>query len=115
MKTGSPAIRAITTPGFHQVMGVLAAPGLRHVATTTMRVLARTGISQLRDLGEVAAIYDSFKDPSARAAIRHVVRAVVRRRPAAAPPPTGTRSHIARLCDLVIAIAIIRDHVTATV
>ena len=42
-----------------------------------MRVLARTGISQLRDLGEVAAIYDSFKDPSARAAIRHVVRAVV--------------------------------------
>jgi pimeloyl-ACP methyl ester carboxylesterase len=73
----NPAIRAITTPGFQQVMGVLAAPGLRHVATTTMRVLARTGISQLRDLGEVAAIYDSFKDPSARAAIRHVVRAVV--------------------------------------
>ena len=73
----NPAIRVITTPGFQQVMGVLAAPGLRHVATTTMRVLARTGISQLRDLGEVAAIYDSFKDPSARAAIRHVVRAVV--------------------------------------
>jgi pimeloyl-ACP methyl ester carboxylesterase len=73
----NPAIRAITTPGFQQVMGVLAAPGLRHVATTTMRVLARTGISQLRDLGEVAAIYDSFKDPHARAAIRHVVRAVV--------------------------------------
>jgi len=73
----NPAIRVITTPGFQQVMGVLAAPGLRHVATTTMRALARTGISQLRDLGEVAAIYDSFKDPSARAAIRHVVRAVV--------------------------------------
>ena len=73
----NPAIRAITTPGFHQVMGVLAAPGLRHAATTTMRVLARSGISQLRDLDEVAAIYDSFKDPRARAAIRHVVRAVV--------------------------------------
>jgi pimeloyl-ACP methyl ester carboxylesterase len=58
-------------------MGLLAAPGLRHAATTTMRVLARSGISQLRDLGEVAAIYDSFKDPRARAAIRHVVRAVV--------------------------------------
>ena len=42
-----------------------------------MRVLARSGISQLRDLDEVAAIYDSFKDPRARAAIRHVVRAVV--------------------------------------
>ena len=72
-----PAIRAITTPGFHQVMGVLAAPGLRHAATTTLRVLAGTGVARLRDLDEVAAIYDSFKDPSARAAIRHVVRAVV--------------------------------------
>ena len=40
----NPAIRAITTPGFQQVMGVLAAPGLRHVATATMRVLARTGM-----------------------------------------------------------------------
>ena len=73
----STAIRAITTPGFHQVMGVLAAPGLRHAATTAMRLLARSGVSQLRDLGEVADIYDSFKDPRARAAIRHVVRAVV--------------------------------------
>ena len=73
----SPAIRAITAPGFHQVMGVLAAPGLRHLATTAMRVLARSRVSQLRDLDEVADIYDSFKDPRARAAIRHVVRAVV--------------------------------------
>jgi pimeloyl-ACP methyl ester carboxylesterase len=31
----------------------------------------------VRDLDEVARIYDSFKDPHARAAIRHVVRAVV--------------------------------------
>jgi pimeloyl-ACP methyl ester carboxylesterase len=30
-----------------------------------------------RDLDEVACIYDSFKDPRARHAIRHVVRAVV--------------------------------------
>jgi pimeloyl-ACP methyl ester carboxylesterase len=73
----SPAIRAITTPGFHQVMAVLAAPGLRHLTTTTLRMLARTRVSQLRDLGEVADIYDSFKDPHTRAAIRHVVRAVV--------------------------------------
>jgi len=73
----STAIRAITTPGFHQVMGVLAAPGLRHAATTAMRLLARSGVSQLRDLGEVADIYDSFKDRGARNAISHVVRAVV--------------------------------------
>jgi pimeloyl-ACP methyl ester carboxylesterase len=73
----TPAIRAITTPGFHQVMGVLAAPGLRHLTTTAMRLLSRSGVSQLRDLDEVADIYDSFKDPRTRAAIRHVVRAVV--------------------------------------
>lgn len=73
----TPAIRAITTPGFHQVMGVLSAPLLRQVTTTTMRLLARSGVRQLRDLGEVADIYDSFKDPRTRVAIRHVVRAVV--------------------------------------
>ncbi len=73
----TPVIRAITTPGFHQVMGVLSVPGLRQVTTATMRLLARSGVSQLRDLDEVADIYDSFKDPRTRAAIRHVVRAVV--------------------------------------
>ena len=73
----TPAIRAITTPGFHQAMGVLSAPVLRHVTTATMRLLSRSGVRQLRDLDEVADIYDSFKDPSTRAAIRHVVRAVV--------------------------------------
>ena len=73
----TPAIRAITTPGFHQVMGVLSLPGLRHATTATMRLLSRSGVSQLRDLDEVADIYDSFKDPRTRAAIRHVVRAVV--------------------------------------
>jgi pimeloyl-ACP methyl ester carboxylesterase len=73
----SPAIRAITTPGFHQAMSLLAAPGLRHVTTAAMRLLASTGVSHLRDLDEVADIYDSFKDPRTRAAIAHVVRAVV--------------------------------------
>ena len=73
----TPAIRVITTPGFHQVMGVLALPGVRHVGTGAMRLLARSGITQFRDLDEAAEIYDSFKDPRTRAAIRHVVRAVV--------------------------------------
>lgn len=73
----TPAIRAITTPGFQQVMGLLSLPGLRHVATASMRALAASGVGALRDLDEVADIYDSFKDPDTRAAIRHVVRAVV--------------------------------------
>ena len=73
----SPAVRAITTPGFHQLMGALTLPVVRHVGVGAMRALAATGHRPLRDLVEVAAVYDGFKDPRARAAIRHVVRAVV--------------------------------------
>ena len=71
------SIRAITTPGFHQVMTLLTLPGVRHVGTAGLRALSRTGIKELRDLDEVADIYESFKDPRSRHAIRHVVRAVV--------------------------------------
>jgi pimeloyl-ACP methyl ester carboxylesterase len=70
-------IRAITLPGYHQAMGLLTLPGIRHAGTAGLRALAATGIPAARDLGEVARIYDSFKDPHARAAIRHVVRSVV--------------------------------------
>jgi pimeloyl-ACP methyl ester carboxylesterase len=73
----TPAIRAITLPGFHQVMGMATLPGVRRLTTTGLRVLAATGLPHLRDLDEVAEIVDSFKDPNARRAIRHVVSAVV--------------------------------------
>ena len=73
----SPAIRAITTPGFHEVMGVLTLPGLRHVGVAGMRALSTLGWKSTRDLDEVAAVFDRFKDPASRHAIRHVVRAVV--------------------------------------
>ena len=73
----SPAIRAVTTPGYHQVMSLLTLPGVRHLGMAGLRALSRTGLKTTRDLNEVAAIYDSFKDPYARAAIRHVVKAVV--------------------------------------
>ena len=73
----SPFIRAITTPGYHHVMGALTLPGVRHLGMAGLKGLSATGWKATRDLGEVAEIYDSFKDPHARAAIRHVVRAVV--------------------------------------
>jgi pimeloyl-ACP methyl ester carboxylesterase len=73
----TPAIRAITLPGFHQAMGVATLPVLRQVTTTGLRALAATGLPHLRDLDEVAGIVESFKDPGARRAIRHVVSAVV--------------------------------------
>lgn len=73
----TPAIRAITTPGFHQLMGILTLPVIRQLGKAGLQALARTDLKSLRDLDEVAEIYDSFRDPAARAAIRHVVRAVV--------------------------------------
>jgi pimeloyl-ACP methyl ester carboxylesterase len=73
----SGAVRAITTTGFYQVMGALTLPGVRHVGTAGLKALSRTGLKEFRDFDEVAAIYQSFRDPAARAAIRHVVRAVV--------------------------------------
>jgi pimeloyl-ACP methyl ester carboxylesterase len=73
----SSAIKAITTTGFYQVMGALTLPGVRQAGTFGLRTLSRTGLNQFRDYDEVAEIYESFRDPAARAAIRHVVRAVV--------------------------------------
>ena len=73
----TPIIRAVSLPGFHAVMGALTLPGLRHLGMAGMRALSRSGLSMTHDLDEVAEIYDTFKDPRARRAIRHVVRAVV--------------------------------------
>ncbi|MBZ5732879.1 alpha/beta fold hydrolase [Nocardioides sp. TRM66260-LWL] len=73
----TPAIRAIAMPGFHQLMGVLTLPGVRQANTGAMRALSHLPSKHLRDLDEVADIVESFRDPAARAAIRHVVRAVV--------------------------------------
>ncbi len=73
----SPAIRAITTTGFHQLMGLLTLPGIRHLGRAGLIALSRTDLRTTRDFDEVAEIYDSFKDPASRAAIRHVVKAVI--------------------------------------
>ena len=73
----TPAIRAITTPGFHEVMGVLTLPGVRHLGIAGLRSLSALGWKSTRDFDEVAEVFDTFKDPAARHAIRHVVRAVV--------------------------------------
>lgn len=73
----TPLIRAVTLPGFHQALGVATLPGVRHVGRAWLKTLSRTGLQATRDLGEVAEIYESFKDPRARAAVRHVVRGAI--------------------------------------
>ena len=70
----TPVIRAVTLPGFHQVIGAINLPGVRQIAGATLRGLRATGIDALRDLDEVADIIDSWRDPSTRRAIKHVVR-----------------------------------------
>ena len=73
----TPLIRAISLPGFHPVMRLLTMPGVRHGGTVGLRALSRLPVSHTRDLGEVATIFDSFRDGATRHAIRHVVKAVV--------------------------------------
>ena len=73
----SPGIRAISTPGFDQLMSVLTLPGIRHLGMAGLRALSTAPYKSTRDLDEVAAVFDTFKDKRARQAIRHVVRAVV--------------------------------------
>ena len=73
----SPVIRAVTLPGFHQVMSVATLPGIRQTTALALRSLAATGLPHTRDLDEVATIYETFADSRARQAVRQVVRAVV--------------------------------------
>src|SRR5205085_1340836 len=70
----TPAIRAVTLPGFHQLFAALSLPVARQVTRATLRGLHATGLGALRDLDEVADIVDSWRDPGTRRAIKHVVR-----------------------------------------
>jgi len=73
----TPAIRAISMPGFQAAMGVATVPGLLQAMKLALRGLSASGLRQVRDLDEVAEIIQHLSDRKARAAITHVVRAVV--------------------------------------
>jgi pimeloyl-ACP methyl ester carboxylesterase len=73
----TPAIRAISLPGFQLAMGLATMPGLLQATKIGLRSLAATRMSHVRDLDEVAEIVQHLSDRQARAAITHVVRAVV--------------------------------------
>ncbi len=73
----TPAIRAISLPGFQLAMGLATVPGVLQAAKLGLRALAASGVSHARDLDEVAEIVQHLSDRKARAAITHVVRAVV--------------------------------------
>jgi pimeloyl-ACP methyl ester carboxylesterase len=73
----TPAIRAVTLPGFHQAMGVITMPGMLQVAQATLRALKATGAPLTRDFDAFADILKTWQDPDSRRAVRHLVRGVV--------------------------------------
>ncbi len=70
-------IKSISLPGWQHLMGLLTLPGLRHAEVAALRHLAKLPTSTTRDLGEIATILESWKDPRTRRAIVHLVRAAI--------------------------------------
>ncbi|MDQ3627299.1 MAG: alpha/beta fold hydrolase [Actinomycetota bacterium] len=70
-------LRALTLPGAGLAVAAAGLTPLRPFVRTGLRVLSRSRIAHLRDLDEVADVYASMCDPSARQAIRHATRQVV--------------------------------------
>lgn len=70
-------IRALTLPGAGLALSLAGMTPARPLVRTSLRVLARSGMPLLRDLDEVAKIYDHLCDGPSRRAVRHVTRSVV--------------------------------------
>lgn len=73
----SPLIRLAAMPGFHQVMGALTLPGIRHVNATGLRIAHAARLPGTRDIDEIAAIYEGLRDPGSRSAVNRLLSAVV--------------------------------------
>jgi len=73
----TPVIKAITLPGAELALGALTFLPVRRAGCAGMRLLSKLRVPHARDLCEVADIYEEMVDPQARAAVRHVVRAVI--------------------------------------
>lgn len=73
----SPLIRFLTLPGSGTALSVATFRPWRRAVAAGMRGLSRTGLAPLRDLGEVAAIYESLADPRARQAVQRVTSHVL--------------------------------------
>jgi len=70
-------LRGLTLPGAGLVLAVAGLAPLRPIVRTGLRVLSRSGVPHLRDLDEVADVYTSMCDRSARQAVRHVTRQII--------------------------------------
>jgi pimeloyl-ACP methyl ester carboxylesterase len=73
----TPLIRFLTLPGSGTALSVATFRPWRRAVAGSMRALSRTGLRELRDLDEVATIYESFADPRARHAVQRVTSLVL--------------------------------------
>jgi pimeloyl-ACP methyl ester carboxylesterase len=73
----TPLIRFLTLPGSGTALSVATFRPWRRAVAASMRALSRTGLRELRDLDEVATIYESFADPRARHAVQRVTSHVL--------------------------------------
>ncbi len=73
----SPLIRALTVPGSGAALALATADPWRPAVGTAMRVLGRLPVPLVRDLPELARIYDGLADPGQRRAVQRVTRGVL--------------------------------------
>jgi pimeloyl-ACP methyl ester carboxylesterase len=73
----SVAVRAMSLPFAMAALSGATLPGLRHLNVASLRALSRLRPGLTRDLGEVAAILESFKDPRKRYAVHQLVIPVI--------------------------------------
>ena len=73
----SPVIRFLTFPGSGAALSLATLRPWRGLVAGGLRGLSRSGVRALRDLDEVATIYESFADPRSRQAVQRVTSHVL--------------------------------------
>ncbi|MFT4264859.1 MAG: alpha/beta fold hydrolase [Nocardioides sp.] len=70
----TPLIRALALPGYDAVLRVLTLPGVLELNLGALRLLHRlVPVAETRDLPEIAAILESFRDAGTRRAVHQLV------------------------------------------
>jgi len=73
----SPLIRALTLPGAGLGLRLATLRPVREVAGPSLRVLAKAPVPLVRDLGEVADIYERLSDPAQTLAVTRLAKTVL--------------------------------------
>jgi len=73
----TPLIRALTLPGAGLGIRLGTIRPVRGVAATSLRLLSKAPLPHLRDLDEVARIYESLADPAQTLATRRLAKTVL--------------------------------------